>query len=390
MSQLNTRIVLRNDSSVNYANALDLVLLKGEVGFEFTEAGKVKMKIGDGIKTWQELDYFGGEELNGDGASIVVADQKISIAGFADAAAGARLTKGEDGALVWEVPDTSTVEDLAARVTALESKISTVYNFKGSVDNYSDLPSSAEVGDVYNIRNSSFINGISAGDNVAWTGSEWDKLAGIVDLSGYATTEEVEVKIDEVEEKISKYTSRTYEVVKTPEGTLVDYFDKEIRIMVPSTTDFANLNNGINGAENLRYIECRVYAPEGATKYKFTFGGISGEGSVEDWSGLVDDFGRHYIVTAPPIAHYNTETATWTYYGVNSTTKHYVGWDHISEWFDENGVKIASNSIRINLSNEECHDVVEPYYMGSINVNKLMQNEDEFLILYGGSASDNI
>lgn len=62
MSTLNTRIVLRNDSSANWLTNEDKVLLKGEVGIEFLTDGTVKMKVGDGTKTWAELGYFGGAE----------------------------------------------------------------------------------------------------------------------------------------------------------------------------------------------------------------------------------------------------------------------------------------------------------------------------------------
>ena len=62
MATLNTRIVIRNDSTTNWLTNESAVLLKGEVGIEFLVDGKVKMKVGDGIKTWAQLDYFGGEE----------------------------------------------------------------------------------------------------------------------------------------------------------------------------------------------------------------------------------------------------------------------------------------------------------------------------------------
>lgn len=62
MAQIKTRIVLRNDSTVNWNANASTVLLKGELGLEFLETGKVKMKVGDGTKTWGELEYFGGEE----------------------------------------------------------------------------------------------------------------------------------------------------------------------------------------------------------------------------------------------------------------------------------------------------------------------------------------
>lgn len=64
MAQLNTRIVLRNDSTAKWLEGKNQVLLKGEVGIEFLESGKVKMKIGDGITTWENLPYFGGEEAH--------------------------------------------------------------------------------------------------------------------------------------------------------------------------------------------------------------------------------------------------------------------------------------------------------------------------------------
>ena len=62
MAELRTRIVLKNDSTTNWLTNESAVLLKGEVGVEFQVDGKTKIKIGDGIKTWAQLPYFGGEE----------------------------------------------------------------------------------------------------------------------------------------------------------------------------------------------------------------------------------------------------------------------------------------------------------------------------------------
>ena len=61
MAQIKTHIALRNDSTANWQANSDVVLMKGEMGIEFTDAGETKMKLGDGLKTWAELDYFGGE-----------------------------------------------------------------------------------------------------------------------------------------------------------------------------------------------------------------------------------------------------------------------------------------------------------------------------------------
>lgn len=69
---------------------------------------------------------------------------------------------------------------------ALKSDISSMYKFKGSVDTYDKLPTSGQtVGDSYNVKGADKSHGIKKGDNVVWTGTEWDVLSGTVDLSGY-------------------------------------------------------------------------------------------------------------------------------------------------------------------------------------------------------------
>ena len=79
----------------------------------------------------------------------------------------------------------------------VDAKVSSVYHYRGTVSTYADLPSSGqEVGDVYNVETADSTHGIKAGDNVAWTGSEWDVLSGTVDLTPYATKTELETKMD--------------------------------------------------------------------------------------------------------------------------------------------------------------------------------------------------
>ena len=76
---------------------------------------------------------------------------------------------------------------------ALKTDVSAVYKFQGSVATYSALPSNltqANAGWVYDV--------LDTGDNYAWTGTAWDKLAGTVDLSGYVqkTTEIAGIQIN--------------------------------------------------------------------------------------------------------------------------------------------------------------------------------------------------
>lgn len=99
MAELNTRIVLRNDSSANWLTNESAVLLKSEVGVEFTADGKVKMKIGDGVKTWAELPYFGGEE--GHTFEVELAEGETHDAAIARVVGETELAKG-DSAIVKE------------------------------------------------------------------------------------------------------------------------------------------------------------------------------------------------------------------------------------------------------------------------------------------------
>mgnify|MGYP006943578068 CR=1 FL=1 len=69
---------------------------------------------------------------------------------------------------------------------ALKSDVSSMYKYKGSVDSYDKLPTSGQTaGDSYNVKSADSSHGIRKGDNVVWTGTEWDVLSGTVDLSGY-------------------------------------------------------------------------------------------------------------------------------------------------------------------------------------------------------------
>lgn len=70
------------------------------------------------------------------------------------------------------------------KVTAQQLGLTTVYQYKGSVATYADLPTSGQkIGDVYNVETADPDHGIKAGDNVAWDGTQWDKLGGDHDFS---------------------------------------------------------------------------------------------------------------------------------------------------------------------------------------------------------------
>lgn len=53
---IDTRIALKYDTTENWANS-SLVLIKGEMALEITESAEIKVKYGDGINVFKDLDY---------------------------------------------------------------------------------------------------------------------------------------------------------------------------------------------------------------------------------------------------------------------------------------------------------------------------------------------
>ena len=83
-------------------------------------------------------------------------------------------------------------EDLKNAVDVELAKAVKMAKYCGSVDTYASLPASPELGDVYNVVQADTSHDVKAGDNVIWTGSSWDNLSGLVDLSDYYTKAEVQ------------------------------------------------------------------------------------------------------------------------------------------------------------------------------------------------------
>lgn len=82
----------------------------------------------------------------------------------------------------------------------IESRLTSLYKFKGSVQTYGDLPSiGQQVGDTYNVIQGNNPEtqrpdwpAFQPGTNFAWDGDEWDALGGTLDLSNYYKKSEVD------------------------------------------------------------------------------------------------------------------------------------------------------------------------------------------------------
>lgn len=246
-----------------------------------------------------------------------------------------------------------------------------------------------------NQRDILFMDEDTANPKVGWVTLTGDVVVAKPDLSGVeaeisaledevatkVNAEEVDTKINtavtdsvasanaytdkKIEAAVDEHLTKKYEVANVPEGTLIDYRAGEIRIMCKSDAVFTKQNVGANGDANSFYCTFKVYAPSvDAVGYIEHLNGESDAEVLTDFSQ--DEYGRRYQPTWLALAKYDEATDTWTYYGANSSNEKYIGFDYQIDWYDANGAMIGSDSVRINLSNEECHFVNEPYYVGKM------------------------
>lgn len=124
MSELRTRIVLRNDSTTNWNANESTVLLKGEVGIEFLTDGKVKIKVGDGTKTWAQLSYFGAEYSKSEIDGLVATAKTEAVAEAVATVLGEGVDEKYDTLVEvanWILSDATSSAELIAKVGAIEA-----------------------------------------------------------------------------------------------------------------------------------------------------------------------------------------------------------------------------------------------------------------------------
>ena len=106
---LKTTFLLRRGTTEAW-NRVNPVLKYGEPGFE---KDTNRLKIGDGVKNWKTLPYFGGSfDLSADGKSVIINNDTLELYGYANAKVGQIPHKSNDG-LEWkDAPAAIPLEDL--------------------------------------------------------------------------------------------------------------------------------------------------------------------------------------------------------------------------------------------------------------------------------------
>lgn len=188
------------------------------------------------------------------------------------------------------------------------------------------------------------------------------------ELAKKASAEEVSTKFGEIETALDDVANAShmnekikYEIADVPTGTLVKMNDGEIRIMCPKDSTFTKQAVGAGGNPNNYYMTFKTYVyDDNIVGYKEHLGDQVDAEILTDLK--TDKYGHRYQPTWLTLAEYDESNDTWTYRGASSNVDKYEGWDYQIDWFDANGVMIASDSVRINLSNEDCHYAIKPYY----------------------------
>lgn len=231
-----------------------------------------------------------GKATNGDEKSIHLTDEGIlALMGFDTATENQQLrikVVGGEKQLEWFSPDTSTVEGLQAaigalqttvgnsesglvktvnehgeRLTTIEAKLTSVLHYKGSCA-WTDLPASAEVGDVWNISSLPAEgatdvrgNAVHVGDNVIYIvdgeTKGWDVSTGLIDLTGYYTKTETEGLIStaktELEGKIQEVANNATKVEKSDTNGNIKVDSAEVQVYRLPTADTTTIG-GVKGS----------------------------------------------------------------------------------------------------------------------------------------------
>lgn len=386
---IKTLFQFRRASTSEWEIYKDVVPAAGEPCFDLTAN---ILKIGNGIDTYEHLKPINGVEINiaGDGKSVLLEDGVFKLAGFDAAEVGAQPRKNADGSIEWVVPSTDELDGLKTRVETLETSATTLLGKIEGLEQKVDGVGEGTVDEKINTKIDEWMNKVTDDGTintiqelvtyVANHGSEVATIvADIVDLQDKVGEEPVRDQIiaaiqdgdfisrEEAESTLlSKIEATTilqyvkYNITDVPKGTLIDYREKEIRVMCPANTVWSKQAVGEGGDANCYYATFNTYAPnDTVVGYIEHLNGQSDSEILTSFS--TDTHGRRYQTTWLAIAQYD-DVQGWTYYGKESTANKYVGYDYQIDWYDADGIIVASDKIRINLSNEDCYHNIEPYY----------------------------
>lgn len=397
-----TVIMFRRGSTEEWIANKDVIPAAGEPCFDLELH---TLKIGDGTRTYEQLPTIGGVDVSADNKSLVLEDNTFKLFNFDAAETGAQPRKNAEGKLEWVVPSTETLDGLQQIIAGLQKDVADIQEIlnpsaagaqtllervealEGKVDGTGNGSIEQKIYDEVNAQINKFAEEVSADDTVntfkelvdyvAEHGPEAANMAATITslqklVGNTPVADQIANEITASEQKSATIFERIkYEISNKPAEALVDYRDKEIRILCPTDTQWELQNVGANGDASRYYVGFKAYAPnDNVVSFKEDLAKTITDETmyyfVDNEFAGIDAYGRKYSIVWLPVASYDEATTTWTYSGINSSTSRYLGWYYSVEWYDANGKLVDSDTIRINLTNEACHSSIEPFYMGSV------------------------
>lgn len=435
MAQLNTKIVLRNDIYTAWESS-NPVLLKGEIGVEFNPAAptaegqldyQVKIKIGDGVNKWNDLPYFGGDSTVIEEITTTVENITKNVTEISNVL-GNNETEGtviyrighleeRVEALEGELANKANSADVYTKEeadNAIASAVANAEHLKRVIisqeilDEYLAEPSKAEKNVIYMVKTETLVK------DSYQEFMRFDSESGVVsfeqigdtsvNLADYATLKYVNDEIARVEEVIGNKADQS----------ALEAINEEIAKKA-NTEDvnqaLANKADKEQVAQDIATAVAPLADKADKSYVDDELAGKADEATTLAGYGITDAYTTEQVYTksetdkAIADAVKNAtggESASDVLIALNNYKKAVNAelWGD-SEITDEElsaassriddieSVIADSNEIEIaNIGTED--EPKNALAIKEVNVNKLVQNENEFLILYGGSASDNI
>ena len=184
----------------------------------------------------------------------------------------------------------TTITNVQTALTkTINDKVSNVYRYKGSCA-YAALPTTGNVtGDVWNVTDA---NGdFPAGTNYAWDGSKWDALGGSIDLSPYAKTEDVNKKIETINQTNTNLQS-AIDSVSSATKTLINEVSAATKANYATKTALQTAQNNITTAYTKAITDAKAEVYTSATTFAnnaVTAATATLNQSIQDVDGRVTD-----------------------------------------------------------------------------------------------------
>lgn len=169
---------------------------------------------------------------------------------------------------------------------AINAKVASTFRYMGSCT-YAELPENAVKGDVWNVTDA--YGNVPAGTNYAYDGEAWDALAGVVDLSLYATkatvTSEIKTKIGTLDKADTEVDGQVVSAVSETDGIITVSRRALVETDIPTLA--ISKVTGLQGALNAKVPTSRTVNTKPLTANVVLTGGdilVGGEGTYKDGS----------------------------------------------------------------------------------------------------------